>query len=149
MLNHVFDLSLGGGIETLRKTGVYKGDITVGKRFLDGKLSIIGSYAYFKDERGIDDIEADYINDPTAVPAGTSPFLTQKAFDDVQYRWYQYHRTRQGYGAGITYDFDANSQIYARGFHAGYVEIANKHEFVLNGLAEHRQRRQRDREFHI
>lgn len=135
-MDHVFDVSLGGGIETLRKTGVYKGDITVGKRFMNGKLSIIASYAYFKDDRGIDDIEADYINDPSRVPAGTSPFLTQKAYDDVQYRWYQYHRTRQGYGAGITYDFDANSQIYARGFHAGYVETANKHEFVLNGLAD-------------
>lgn len=134
--NHVFDLSLGGGIETLRQTGVYKGDVTVGKRFLNDRLSIIASYAYFKDERGIDDIEEDYINDPTAVPAGTSPLLTQKAFDDVQYRWYQYHRTRQGYGAGITYDFDADSQIYARGFHAGYVETANKHEFVLKGLAD-------------
>lgn len=134
--DHVFDVSLGGGIESLRNTGVYKGDITVGKRFDDGKLSIIASYAYFKDDRGIDDIEADYINDPTTVPAGTSAFLTQKAFDDVQYRWYQYHRTRQGYGGGLTYDFDNNSQIFVRGFHAGYVETANKHEFILNGLAD-------------
>ncbi|MDI7774755.1 TonB-dependent receptor [Asticcacaulis sp. EMRT-3] len=134
--DHVFDATLGGGVESLRNTSVFKGDITVGKRFLDGKLSIIGSYAYFKDERGIDDVEADYINDPTVVPSGTSAFLTQKAFDDVQYRWYQYHRTRQGYGAGITYDVSDHTQVYLRGFHAGYVETANKHEFILNGLAD-------------
>lgn len=132
----VFDATLGGGTETLRHTGVVKGDITFGKRFFDGKLSVIGSYAYLKDSRGIDDIEADYINDPTVTPAGASAFLTQKAFDDVQYRLYQYHRTRQGYGGGLTYRIDDNSQIYLRGFHAGYVETANKHEFILNGLAD-------------
>ena len=70
--DHVFDVSLGGGIESLRNTGVYKGDITVGKRFNDGKLSSSSSYAYFRDSRGIDDIEADYINDP-------SPFRPEPA----------------------------------------------------------------------
>jgi TonB-dependent receptor len=134
--DHIFDASIGGGIESLRKTGVYNGDITLGKRFLGGKLSVIVSYASKKDSRGIDDIEADYINDPTAVPAGTSSFLAQKAFDDVQYRWYQYHRTRQGLGGGITFDPSDSTELYLRGFHAGYVETANKQEFVLNGLAD-------------
>jgi TonB-dependent receptor len=134
--DHVFDASIGGGIESLRNTGVYKGDITVGKRFLDDKLAVIFSYGYQKDSRGIDDIEADYINDPTVVPAGTSAFLAKKAFDDVQYRWYQYHRTRQGYGGGATFSPNDSTDLYLRGFHAGYEETANKHEFVLNGLAD-------------
>lgn len=134
--DHVFDASIGGGIETLRNTGVYKGDITVGKRFFDDKVSVIFSYGYFKDDRGIDDIEADYINDPTTVPAGTSAFLSKKAFDDVQYRRYQYHRTRQGYGGGITFHPNSTTELYLRGFHAGYIETANKQEFVLNGLAD-------------
>jgi len=134
--DHVFDASIGGGVETLRNTAVLKGDITVGKRFLDDKLSVIASYGYLKDSRGIDDIEADYINDPTVVPTGTSALLAQKAFDDVQYRWYQYHRTRQGYGGGATFSPNNATEIYLRGFHAGYVETANKHEFVLNGLAD-------------
>ena len=38
--------------------------------------------------------------------------------------------------AALTYDFDATARIFLRGFHAGYVETANKHEFVLNGLAD-------------
>ena len=134
--DYIFDASVAGGIETLRNTGVYKGDITVGKRLLDNKLSVILTYGYLKDDRGIDDIEADYINDPTAVPAGASAFLTQKAYDDVQYRWYQYHRTRQGYSGGLTYKPNDATSLYLRGFHAGYVETANKHELVLNGLAD-------------
>lgn len=134
--DHVFDASIGGGVESLRKTGVYKGDITLGKRFLDDKLAVILSYGFLKDGRGIDDIEADYINDPTTVPAGTSAFLTSKAFDDVQYRWYQYHRTRQGFGGGATYTVNDTTEIYLRGFHAGYTETAHKQEFVLKHLAD-------------
>ncbi|HEV2561265.1 MAG TPA: TonB-dependent receptor [Rhizomicrobium sp.] len=134
--DHILDASAGTGIETLRNKPVYKADITAGERFDDGKVSIIFSYGYEQDHRGIDDIEADYINDPTAVPAGTSAFLAQKAFDDVQYRWYEYHRTRQGFGGGITFSPDDDTNLYLRGFHAGYVEIGNKHEFVLNGLAD-------------
>ena len=122
-------------MESLRPTALYKGDITVGKRFLDDKLSVIFSYGFLKDSRAIDDIEADYINDPTVVPAGTNAFLTQKAFDDVQYRWYQYHRTRQGYGGGVNFSPNDTTTLYLRGFHAGYVETANKQEFVLSGLA--------------
>lgn len=134
--DHIFDAALAGGIETLRPTGLFNDDITVGKRFLGGKLSVIFSYAIRKDSRAIDDIEADYFNDPTVVPPGTSPFLAQKAFDDVQYRWYQYRRTRQGFGGGVTFDPSDSTELYLRGFHAGYVETANKQEFVLNGLAD-------------
>ncbi len=54
----------------------------------------------------------------------------------MQYRWYQYHRTRQGYGGGATFSPTDNTDLYLRGFHAGYVETANKHEFILNGLAD-------------
>lgn len=133
--DHVLDASIGGGIESLRGTPVYKGDLTVGKRFYDDRLTVIFSYGYEQDHRSIDDIEEDYINDPTTAPPGTSPFLTQKAFDDVQYRWYQYHRTRQGYGGGITFNPDSVTTLYLRGLHAGYVERANKHEFVVADLA--------------
>ncbi len=133
------DGSLGGGIESLRGSPVYKGDITVGKRFDDDKISVIFSYSYAQDHRGLDDIEEDYINDPTTVPAGTSPRLTAKAFDDVQYRYYQYHRLRQGYGGGVTFSPDDTTSLYARAFHAGYVERANKHEFVIGSLADNIQ----------
>ncbi|MGA0602401.1 TonB-dependent receptor [Caulobacter sp. KR2-114] len=134
--DHVFDASIGGGVEALRKTGVYKGDVTFGKRFFGDRLAVILSYGFLKDSRGIDDIEADYINDPTVVPAGTSAFLASKAFDDVQYRWYQYHRTRQGFGGGATYSVSDTTELYLRGFHAGYTETAHKQEFVLNHLAD-------------
>src|ERR1700761_5594773 len=66
----LLDASLGTGLEPLRGTPVYQGDITAGMRFglgddSDKRFSIIGSYAYYDDQRGIDDVEADYLNDPT------------------------------------------------------------------------------------
>lgn len=137
--DHIFDASLGGGIESLRDKPVYQGDITAGKRFANDTIAVVLSYGYHNDERAIDDIEEDYINDPTTVPAGTSDFLTKKAFDDVQYRWYQYHRTRQGYGGGITFSPDSVTQLYVRALHAGYVELGNKHEFVITNLADNIQ----------
>jgi TonB-dependent receptor len=137
--DYVLDVSLGGGIETLRGSPVYKGDITAGARFFEDKISVIASYSFEQDHRGINDIEEDYINDPTVVPAGTNAFLSKKAYDDVQYRWYQYHRFRQGYGGGITFNPDDTTELYVRALHAGYLEHATKHEFVLTNLSDNVQ----------
>ncbi|HWF77415.1 MAG TPA: TonB-dependent receptor [Caulobacteraceae bacterium] len=134
--DHIFDASVSGGIQALRGNPVYQGDLTIGKRFFDDKLSVIFTYGVADDHRGIDDIEEDYAfaNDGIDVPPGTSAFLGRKQFDNLQYRWYEYHRTRQGWGGGATFDPTPNTELYLRGFHAGYTEIAHKHEFVLSNL---------------
>jgi TonB-dependent receptor len=134
--DHILDASVGGGIQALRGNGVYLGDFTIGKRFLDDRLSVIFTYGAEDDHRGIDDIEEDYgyANGSIDAPVGTSTFLRAKEFDNLQYRWYEYHRLRQGFGGGATYDVAPNTEIYLRGFHAGYTEVAHKHEFVLSNL---------------
>ncbi len=134
--DHILDASVGGGIQALRGNPVYQGDFTIGKRFLDDRLSVIFTYGAEDDHRGIDDVEEDYAyaNDGIDVPAGTSAFLGQKEFDNLQNRWYEYHRLRQGFGGGATFDPTPNSEIYLRGFHAGYSEVAHKQEFVLSNL---------------
>ena len=134
--------SIGGGVETLRNTARYTGDITLGGGFGgktasgQNRFDVIFSYAYDEDKRGIDDAEADYINDPTVAPPGTSAYLTSKLYDDLQPRWYQYHRTRQGLAGSLVFRPDDNSSIFLRALHAGYVEYAHKHEFKINGLAD-------------
>ena len=129
--SYIVDASLGTGIEPLRGTPIYQGDLTAGTRFglTDGdqRFSVIGSYAYYDDQRGIDDIEEDYLNDPTLPP---------KTFDDLQLRYYKYHRTRQGFGGGLTYDLDDNTSVFLRGIHAGYTELSFKHRLQLNGLGD-------------
>ena len=120
------DGSLGSGIETLRGSPVWSGDMTVGGRFgPSDAFTAILSYSYDADWRGIDDIEEDYFN-----------FPTDKRFDDLQLRRYQYHRIRQGLGGGLTFDADNNTTFFLRGFHAGYTEWANKHRLELDDLGE-------------
>lgn len=134
--DHILDASLGGGVETLRPTTRFRGDITAGRRFLDGKLSLILNYSLDQDHRAIDDVEEDYayVNDGIDVPPGTSAHLGMKQFDNLQNRWYQYSRRREGYGGGITYDPTGDTGFYLRGFHNGYSEVAHKHEFILGNL---------------
>lgn len=126
---HAFvDASLGSGLEPLRGTPVYQGDVTAGTRFGgNDAFSVIGTFAFHDDQRGIDDLEEDYLNDPTLPP---------KTFDDLQMRWYKYHRTRMGFGGGFTYAPDEDTQLYIRGLHAGYTELASKHRLQLNGLGD-------------
>jgi TonB-dependent receptor len=123
------DAGAGSGLEPLRGNPVWQGDVTAAARsglFMDDdRITILASYAYHEDWRGIDDIEEDYLNDPAQPP---------KTFDDVQYRWYRYHRTRQGYGGSVTFDITDDTQVYLRGIHAGYNEVANKQRLQLNGL---------------
>jgi TonB-dependent receptor len=122
------DASLGTGLEPLRGTPVWQGDITAGTHFGEGdRMSVVGSFAFHDDQRGIDDIEEDYINDPTLPP---------KAFDDVQYRWYKYHRTRMGFGGSFSYAPEDGTELFIRGIHAGYTELGFKHRLQINGLAD-------------
>lgn len=123
--------TLGTGIEPLRGTPVWQGDITAGMRFGltegDDRFSVIGTYAIYDDQRGIDDVEEDYLNDPTLPP---------KTFDDLQMRYYKYHRTRQGFGGGLTFDLDNDTSFFVRGMHAGYTELAFKHRLQIKGMGD-------------
>ncbi|HLY57151.1 MAG TPA: TonB-dependent receptor, partial [Stellaceae bacterium] len=135
------DASLGYGFEPLRSTGVYKGDITVGTSFGlsdstapwnpdansggDRPFTIIATFARYDDSRGIDDEEEDYSD---------SPPLPNKTLSDLQMRWYEYHRSRQGGGGEIDYKPDPNNTFYIRALDSGYEERADKHYLVLHGL---------------
>jgi hypothetical protein len=91
----------------------------------DDRMSAIVSYDYHEDWRGIDDMEEDYINEPP-----------DKAYDDLQLRWYKYHRIRQGIGGGFTIDMSDNTALFVRAFHSGYTEYGMKHRLELNNLGD-------------
>jgi TonB-dependent receptor len=120
------DGSLGSGTESLRGSPVWDGQLTVGARF--GKrdqFSIIASYAYHEDHRGIDDIEnsgPSTVFTPAGAPIG----------NDLEYRWYEYHRSRRGEGAGMTWDIDGSASLFLRAFNAGYTEYAHKDRLEID-----------------
>jgi TonB-dependent receptor len=111
------NLRLGGGYEELRSTGITDLSATAGGRFGgDGTyqpFSILVTGTYHEDKRGIDDIEPSYADAPPA---------PDKAFSDIQQRYYQYNRKRHGYGIDLGYDPDASNHYYARFFDTGYTE---------------------------
>lgn len=88
-------------------------------------MSAILSYDVHADWRGIDDMEEDYLNEPP-----------DKTYDDLQLRWYKYHRIRQGIGGGYTFDLDDRTQFFLRAFDSGYTEYAMKHRLELNNLGD-------------
>ncbi|HEY2444946.1 MAG TPA: TonB-dependent receptor [Rhizomicrobium sp.] len=122
----LIEASAGGGDEALRGSPVWDGQFTGGVRFGPANdMSAILSYDYHSDWRGVDDIEEDYISEPP-----------NKAYDDLQLRWYKYHRIRQGVGGGFTFDVNDNTALFVRAFHSGYTEYAQKHRLELNNLGD-------------
>jgi TonB-dependent receptor len=122
------DASAGSGTETLRGSPVWDGQLTVGGRFGDrDQFSIIASYAYHQDWRGLDDIEN----------SGPSTVFTPSGApidNDLEYRWYEYHRTRHGEGTSMTWDVDGSASLFLRAFDAGYTEYAHKNRLEIDNL---------------
>ena len=114
----LLDASVGSGTESLRGSPVWDGEVTAGARFGDhNQFSIIASYAFHQDWRGLDDIEN----------SGPSTVFTPSGApidNDLEYRWYKYHRTRRGEGATMTWDVDDSTSLFLRAFDAGYTEYA-------------------------
>ncbi len=67
----------------------------------------------------------------------SSPFTGRSADPDLEYRWYEYHRIRQGLGGSLSWDVDSSTTLYARAFDAGYTEYANKHRLEIDNLNVH------------
>jgi TonB-dependent receptor len=131
------DASVGSGYEPLRERPVWQGDLTAGSSFDQnadmgdgGPFSLVGTYAYEEDHRGIDDLEEGYSLDPEPY---NDPQLA-KVFNNVQYRWYEYHRIRQGAAGNFSWTPNANNEFFVRVIHAGYTEYAFKHQFILQNL---------------
>ena len=130
------DTDTGYGYEPLRSTPVYHAEFSTGRGF-DGGNGIGGWFAgpnafsavvtgvYHQDKRGVDDIEESYTDQP-GVP--------DKVLSNLQFRRYEYARDR--YGAAVNFDARPaeNTSLYLRVLYSGYLERANKHYLVLNGL---------------
>jgi TonB-dependent receptor len=141
-----FDGALGWGDEPEHHhTGPFTIDAAVGARFGfdNGKLLVEGrddtSHAGLgwisnptpfsfvltasrKDDfRGFDDIEEDY-TDPTA----------GRGYDDIQFRRYNYHRRRFGFGGDFEFNPNDNHTWFLRANVAGYTESVTKNRLTYD-----------------
>jgi TonB-dependent receptor len=130
--DYLLEGTLGSGTETLRGSPVWEANVTGGLRFGPrDSMSLVISYEYHSDWRGIDDLEnsgpsTDFNVAPTGMPIP----------NDLEFRWYEYHRTRQGLAGSYSWDIDANSSVYLRAFDAGYTEYAHKHRLEIDNTQD-------------
>jgi len=89
---------IGSGYEPLRETGIIDLQLAGGMRFGSADaFSAVGTVALYEDHRGIDDLEESYVDNQ----AGGVP---DKAFNDLQLRYYKLRRTRLGFGGELAYE---------------------------------------------
>ena len=141
-----FDGALGWGYETAHDhSGPFNIEASVGARFgFDGgrllvegdgqnqparagwvsnatPFSFVLTASRRDDRRGFDDLEAD-MTDPTV----------DRHYDDYQFRRYEYHRRRFGYGGEFDFKPNDNHSYYFRANVAGYVEAVKKNRLTLD-----------------
>lgn len=144
-----FEGDLGWGYENLHDhTGPFNASFAAGARFgfngnrlvLQGSgreiptgagwisnptpFSIVVTASRRDDRRGVDDIEPSYANDgATAV---------DNVFGRVDFRRYDYHRRRFGYGGEFGFTPNDDHSYYLRADIAGYKERSHKNHFYAN-----------------
>jgi TonB-dependent receptor len=119
--------NVGSGYEPLRQKPVIDVAITTGGRFggpgrpsdsavdaySDRPFSVVLTYSFNENWRGIDDVEPAYIN------GGGAPYYS---INNIQQRDYELNRKRHGYGIDLGYQPDPDNSYYVRAFDAGYTE---------------------------
>jgi TonB-dependent receptor len=120
---------VGTGFEPLRSTWIGDFELAGGTRFGFGNgttpFSAVGSVAYYIDRRGIDDLEESYVD-------GQADGVPDKAFNDLQHRYYQLQRKRLGFGGELAYQPSDNHRWYLDAYQSGYVEDQNKDYLVIS-----------------
>jgi TonB-dependent receptor len=120
--------NVGSGYEPLRGTGIIDVAVSAGGRFggpgkpagsdvnaySDRPFSVVLSATYYDDQRGFDDVEPAYFDDAPAHP--------YDAINGIDFRDYELHRKRHGYGIDLGFQPNADNSWYARYFDAGYTE---------------------------
>ena len=140
------DATIGWGVEPQHgHTGPFNADIAVGVRFgfdnghlvVEGidaapapragfisnptPFAIVLTASARDDRRGFDDIEEDYN------PAGTD-----RSYDDIQFRRYDYHRDRVAYGGEFDFTPNDDHRFYARANITGYTEAVKKNRLTFD-----------------
>jgi TonB-dependent receptor len=128
--------NVGSGYEPLRGTGIIDVAVSAGGRFggagkpsdsdvtaySDRPFSVVLTATYYDDQRGFDDVEPAYFDDTAQGAAPASGNHPYDAINGIDFRDYELHRKRHGYGIDLGYQPDADNSWYIRGFDAGYTE---------------------------
>lgn len=127
-------VTLGGGLETDRNTGLYRDEVVIGGPLGgtnangEAPFSFVLSQFLYNDKRSFDDTEVAYKDNQPATP--------DKAFDALELRHYAYNRKRYGFSGEFDFTPDTNTRIYLRGNVTGYNERVLRNRLNINGLGD-------------
>ncbi|GAC1499710.1 MAG: TonB-dependent receptor [Steroidobacteraceae bacterium] len=118
------DVRVGNGLEPLRHTHLQDYAATLGGRFggagSDYKpFSAIGVFSFYKDARGVDDLEEAYVDNQ----AGGIPDRAQIYWEQ---RYYKQHKKRHVYGAELGYSPNSDNKWFFRYYDFGVVQDYNR-----------------------
>lgn len=128
------EITLGGGVETLKGNGLYRDEVVIGLPFGGdngqgkSRFSAVFTQFLYNDRRSFDDIEAAYFNNQPATP--------DKAFDALELRKYDYHRQRFGYSGELDFTPSDDHRLYVRASLAGYNEHVYRNRLEIDGLGD-------------
>jgi TonB-dependent receptor len=110
----VASLTLLGGHTDLRSNTAYNGNALVGGRFgPDGKLGLLLTGSWDRNNRPIDDVEP--VFDVGDLGSGTVPVVAE-----IDERLYSYQRVRGGFGGTLDYRLSDRSSLYLHGLFSDF-----------------------------
>jgi len=125
----MLNVTLAAGEETLRPTGIFQGNIQAGgsfaipgmRSFANAKpFSALFAYSYYSDRRGIDDVEESY--DAASETGGGN----NADLDNLQFRYYQEHRVRQGLFGELQFNPSPITGFFFRVLKSGFTNQIDK-----------------------
>jgi TonB-dependent receptor len=133
----MLNVTLAAGEETLRPTGIFQGNIQAGgsfaipgmRSFANAKpFSALFAYSYYSDRRGIDDVEESY-DSATETGGGNNADL-----DNLQMRYYQEHRVRQGLYGELQFNPSPITGFFFRVLKSGFTNQIDKDRLEFSAI---------------
>lgn len=109
----VFLESTGGYTPIIGGRPAYQFDGTLGKRFMNDKLGLLGGGSYDWNGRGINDVEP-------------GPFYQGGGYDARNYRYY---RSRTGFAGTVDYKFSDTSSLYLKGLYSLFHNYGDRWDY--------------------
>ncbi len=121
-------LTLSGGYANIRQTPNYQAQFSYGQRY--GKFGFHINSSYFRNERGSDNLEFDFVKGPFfgSQDAGRENFFVQ--YREVQLRHYDLVRTRIGVSPSMDLRFNENSRIYLQGMYNSFTDDETRRRLI-------------------
>jgi TonB-dependent receptor len=118
---------MGGFTPIANGRGLTESSATAGRRFgRDKRLGILIGGTYDWNGRGIDDVE------PVADLATLLGGATERYFESIDVRQYEYYRSRWGLTGSGDYQLGNNSNIHVRGLYSDFKNYGSRWAYSLN-----------------